>query len=80
MGVRRLGPDESKMFYRVWSAASRRPETMPFVTRFLFQYAQIRHMFGKGSYWEPMLGDGLTPAPVASPAPITLRARPPARG
>lgn len=80
MGVRRLGPDESKMFYRVWSAASRRPETMPFVTRFLFQYAQIRHMFGKGSYWEPMLSEALTPAPVAPPAPITLRARPPARG
>jgi hypothetical protein len=55
MGIRRLGPDESKMFYRVWAAASRRPATMRYVTRFLFQYAQIRHMFARGSYWEPRL-------------------------
>jgi hypothetical protein len=78
MGVRRLGPEESKMFYQVWSAASRRPKTMPFVTRFLFQYAQIRHMFGKGSYWEPMLGNDLVKAPAALAAPIALRVRPPA--
>lgn len=80
MGVRRLGPEESRMFYRVWSAASRRPETMPFVTRFLFQYAQIRHMFGRGSYWEPMLGDAIVQAPATLAAPITLRTRPPAQG
>lgn len=79
MGVRRLGPEESKMFYRVWSAAARRPETMPFVTRFLFQYAQIRHMFNKGAYWEPMLGTDLA-TPAALGTPITLRARPPAQG
>lgn len=79
MGVRRLGAEESKLFYRVWSAASRRPETMPYVTRFLFQYAQIRHMFGNGSYWEPMLGDELVQAPAVLAPPIKLRARPPAR-
>lgn len=69
MGIRRLGPEESKMFYRVWSAASRRPETMRYVTRFLFQYAQIRYMFTRGSYWEPMLGNDIT----AEPVPISKR-------
>jgi hypothetical protein len=54
---------------------------MPFVTRFLFQYAQIRHMFGQGSYWEPMLGDDFVKAPatLAAPvAPVALRTRAPA--
>lgn len=66
MGIRRLGAAESQMFYRVWGAASRRPTTMRHVTRFLFQYAQIRHMFARGAYWEPQLA-GETPV-VPPPA------------
>jgi radical SAM superfamily enzyme YgiQ (UPF0313 family) len=81
MGIRRLGPHESKMFYRVWSAASRRPATMRYVTRFLFQYAQIRYMFARGSYWEPMVGNDIaTEIRSHTTEPITIGRRPIARG
>jgi hypothetical protein len=55
MDVRRLGPQEARMWSRVWAAAARRPQTVPIVLRILFQYAQARHMFSQGNYWEPML-------------------------
>jgi radical SAM superfamily enzyme YgiQ (UPF0313 family) len=66
MNVRRMGPEESKMWYRVWSAAARRPETVPLVTRMLFQYAQIRHMFRQGRYWEPRLADSFASSGLPS--------------
>jgi radical SAM superfamily enzyme YgiQ (UPF0313 family) len=57
LGVRRMGPEEGRMFHRVWAAASRRPVTVPFVSRMLFTYAQIRHMFEQGGFWNPRLAD-----------------------
>ena len=65
LGVRRMGPEEGRMFYRVWAAASRRPVTVPFVSRMLFQYAQIRYMFQQGGFWEPRLADSFS---ASSPA------------
>lgn len=76
MGVRRLGEEESRMWYRVWSAAARRPATMRFVTRMLFQYAQVRHMFTQGSYWEPWLADDLAGSSTSNSALVSLKARP----
>jgi hypothetical protein len=77
MGVRRLGPAEQTMWYRIWSAVARRPETAPTVTGMLFQYAQIRHLYARGAFWEPHLGAELQPpVPAVEPAPIRLRTRP----
>lgn len=64
MDVRRLGEAEGRMWNKVWGAAVRRPATMPIVSRIMFQYAQARHMFAKGNYWEPQLAA----APLARPA------------
>ena len=64
--VRRMGEEESRMWYRVWAAAARRPVTKLLVTRMLFQYAQIRFMFQQGNYWEPLLAETL-----AAPSPAT---------
>jgi hypothetical protein len=55
MDVRRLGEQEGRMWNKVWGAAVRRPSTMAIVARIMFQYAQARHMFEKGNYWEPQL-------------------------
>ncbi len=55
LDVRRLGDAESRMWQQIWSAVSRRPEVAPFVTRILFQYAQIRFMFRQQDYWDPQL-------------------------
>jgi hypothetical protein len=66
LGVRRLGPAESEMWHRVWSAASRRPGTAAFVTRMLLQYAQIRYMFQRGRFWTPEPGTSLGEARPAS--------------
>ena len=60
MDVRRMGESEGRMWNRVWGAAVRKPATIPIVARILFQYAQARHMFARGSYWEPQLA--LAPA------------------
>ncbi|HVV81886.1 MAG TPA: radical SAM protein [Kofleriaceae bacterium] len=77
MGVRRLGPEEQRMWYRVWAAVARRPETAPTVTGMLFHYAQIRHLYARGTYWEPQLAtELLQQVPIVSPPPITLGRRP----
>jgi radical SAM superfamily enzyme YgiQ (UPF0313 family) len=57
--VRKLGPAEHRMWKTIWSATERRPATAPIVTRMLFQYAQARHMFSQGHYWDPQLGGPL---------------------
>ena len=57
LGVRRMGEEERRMWYRIWTAVSRKPESAALVTRMLFQYSQIRYMFRQGSYWEPLIGD-----------------------
>jgi hypothetical protein len=54
-GVRRLGDAENRMWHQIWNTAVRRPETVPFVVRMLFQYAQIRYMFSQSRYWDPYL-------------------------
>lgn len=71
MDVRKMGEAEGRMWNKVWGAAVRRPATMTVVARIMFQYAQARHMFDKGHYWEPRLAaaPAPVPAPVAAPAP-----------
>jgi radical SAM superfamily enzyme YgiQ (UPF0313 family) len=64
MDVRRMGEKEGRMWNRVWGAAIRRPATIAIVSRILFQYAQARHMFAQGSYWEPQLAQ-----PPVAPSP-----------
>ncbi len=61
LDVRRMGEREKKMWSAVWSASARRPATAALVTRILVQYAQVRHMFEAGHYWEPHLA--LEPLP-----------------
>lgn len=64
MDVRKMGEPEGRMWNKVWGAAVRKPATMPIVSRILFQYAQARHMFAKGNYWEPHLASApMTPQP-----------------
>ncbi|MBG0812131.1 radical SAM protein [Methylosinus sp. H3A] len=53
--VRKLGGAEGRMWNKVWGAALRKPETVKIVARIMFQYAQARHMFDRGNYWEPQL-------------------------
>ena len=53
--VRKLGDAEGRMWNKVWGAALRKPETVKIVARIMFQYAQARHMFDRGNYWEPQL-------------------------
>lgn len=53
--VRRLGDAEGRMWNKVWGAALRKPATAKIVGRIMFQYAQARHMFDRGNYWEPQL-------------------------
>lgn len=53
--VRKLGDAEGRMWNRVWGASLRKPETVTIVARIMFQYAQARHMFDRGNYWEPQL-------------------------
>ncbi len=43
------------MWNKVWGAALRKPQTVKIVARIMFQYAQARHMFDRGNYWEPQL-------------------------
>ena len=60
----KYGQAEGRMWNKVWGAAVRKPETMTIVARILFQYAQARHMFDRGDYWEPQL----SMAPAREPA------------
>jgi hypothetical protein len=53
--VRKLGDAEGRMWNKVWGAALRKPATVKIVARIMFQYAQARHMFDRGNYWEPQL-------------------------
>lgn len=53
--VAKLGAEESKMFYRVMSAAMNNPYASLHVMSNLFRYAQIRHLYDQGRFWEPQL-------------------------
>jgi radical SAM superfamily enzyme YgiQ (UPF0313 family) len=75
MNVRKMGPEENKMWYRVWSAASRRPELLPLVGRMLFQYAQLRYMYRMGRYWDPHLAGTPPPGAEATRAVATAEPR-----
>ncbi|WP_424360472.1 radical SAM protein [Methylocystis parvus] len=66
--ITKYGTAEGRMWNKVWGAAVRKPETMTIVARILFQYAQARYMFDRGSYWEPKLAfPPVAPEPVAKP-------------
>lgn len=68
LDVRKLGEAERRMWTRVWAAAGKRPETAALTTRLLVQYAQVRHMFAVGQYWEPHLAYApFTAAPAREP-------------
>jgi hypothetical protein len=69
--VRHMGEQEGRMWNRVWGAALRRPATVPIVSRILFQYAQARHMFARGSYWEPQLARAPLSAPKSKASLVT---------
>lgn len=63
LDVRRMGEREKKMWSNVFAASAKRPITSALVTKQLVQYAQVRHMFEAGQYWEPHLS--LEPLPRA---------------
>jgi hypothetical protein len=64
MDVRKYGEAEGRMWNKVWGAAVRKPQTMTIVARIMFQYAQARHMFDRGDYWEPQLSNAPAPKPA----------------
>jgi hypothetical protein len=66
MEVRKFGDAEGRMWNKIWGAAVRKPQTMTIVGRIMLQYAQARHMFDIGDYWEPRLS--MAPAPAPAPA------------
>jgi hypothetical protein len=50
---------------------------MRYVTRFLFQYAQIRHMFNAGFYWEPVVDEAFAEDRTAlEMLPVNIERRP----
>ena len=55
-----LGPEEKKMWARIYRATQRKPETEPFVLEALARYAQIRCMYDVGGFWEPQLAGSAT--------------------
>jgi hypothetical protein len=72
MDVRKMGEAEGRMWNKVWGAAVRKPSTMTIVARIMFQYAQARHMFEMGNYWEPGLSAAPSRAPVSRDEPATV--------
>ncbi len=66
--ITKYGTAEGRMWNKVWGAAVRKPETMTIAARILFQYAQARYMFDRGSYWEPKLS-----IPPVAPEPAAKR-------
>jgi Lon protease-like protein len=50
-----LGPQEARMCSDVAKLATRKPQLMILLKSVLAQYAQIRYMSEKGSYWNPQL-------------------------
>ena len=53
----RLGPEEKRMWARIYRATQRKPKTKPFVLEALARYAQIRCMYDAGGFWEPQLAE-----------------------
>jgi radical SAM superfamily enzyme YgiQ (UPF0313 family) len=50
-----LGPEEAKMCADVAELATKKGGIMPLLKSILAQYAQIRYMSEKGSFWDPKL-------------------------
>jgi hypothetical protein len=55
--VRDLGDAEARMSSRVMAAVEKKPDAATFVFASLLEYAQIRHMYDQGQFWEPKLAD-----------------------
>ena len=53
--IAKLGTEESKMFYRLMSQAMQKPYASIHVMSSLFRYAQIRHLYDQGQFWEPRM-------------------------
>jgi radical SAM superfamily enzyme YgiQ (UPF0313 family) len=66
----RQGKRERRMAANVFEAMAEKPGSEPAVMLALFRYAQVRHLYEKGNFWEPRLSDGLpfAPSPGAVPA------------
>jgi hypothetical protein len=55
LGLAELGPDEAEMVSRIRRASAKKPATRGFAFSMLQMYAQARHMFAAGRFWEPRL-------------------------
>jgi radical SAM superfamily enzyme YgiQ (UPF0313 family) len=53
--ISRLGPAEKKMLGNVLKMVRENPAATPYVMANLFQYAQARHMYERGNFWEPQI-------------------------
>lgn len=53
----RQGKQERRMAVRIFEAMAAKPGSEPAVMLALFRYAQVRHLYEKGSFWEPRLSD-----------------------
>ena len=53
----RQGPEERKMWKRIFRAMSEHPESEPAVMRTLFNYAQVRCLYENGQFWEPQVSE-----------------------
>jgi hypothetical protein len=49
-----LGPAEQQMYRRIQNAISRKPAAGGLVLPMLIQYMQIRYMYDRGEFWEPL--------------------------
>lgn len=59
--IKQLGPRENAMWSRINAQILKRPELASTVLKFLSQYMQIRHMYERGQFWEPLLVQELKP-------------------
>ena len=65
----RQGKPERRMAANIFEAMAAKPGSEPAVMLALFRYAQVRHLFEKGNFWEPRLSDEV---PFAASAEATL--------
>ncbi len=62
----RQGPEERRMWSRIWSAMQAKPETEPMVMHALYRYAQVRCLYEIGQFWEPQMPEQM---PAMGPPP-----------
>ncbi|TDV39496.1 uncharacterized protein DUF4070 [Paraburkholderia caballeronis] len=65
----KLGDDEAQMVKAVLRAMARRPHTGRAAMTALLRYAQVRHMYEAGNYWEPRAVMEAGPAEAAAVMP-----------